>query len=172
MTDFYKLAESRYSVRKFKSNMIPDDVINTILEAGRLAPTAKNLQPQRIFVLKSSEAIAKANELSPCIYGAPVVIAIGYDDNEEWKSAISQKMHGGVTDTSIVLTHIMLQAAELGVGSCWVGMFNPDEASKALNLPDNIVLTALMPLGYPADDCSPSDRHSSRKPVNDTVKFL
>ena len=77
--EFNELAAKRYSCKKYSSRGIEDKVMEKILEAGRLAPTAKNLQEQHVYVLRSAEALAKVDETTPCRYGAPVVLAVAYD---------------------------------------------------------------------------------------------
>ena len=159
---FMELAKSRYSVRGFSDTPIEEEKLASILEAGRLAPTAHNNQPQRIYVAKSADAIAKLRELSPCTYNSPLILIICYDDK-------AQAAHFGEMDATIVCTHMMLEAWDKGVGSCWVGMFNPAELSKAFDLPENIHPVALLPLGYPAEGVAAGPFHSSFKPAEETI---
>lgn len=168
--DFLTLAAERYSVRSFSSTPVEQEKIDKILEAGKLAPTAVNSQPQKIYVIKSAEALKKANEISPCIYGAPSVFLMCYDDNHVCKRGESGNY--GDIDCTIVLTHMMLEAYNLGIGTCIVGMFTPEEAVKAFNLPKNIHPVLLMPFGYPAEDAQPSPRHTEYRPLDETVEIL
>lgn len=168
--DFLELAAERYSVRHFSDQPVEQEIIDKILEAGKLAPTAVNSQPQMIYVLKSEDAMAKANSLSRCIYGAPQVFLICYDDNRVCKRG--ENGNYGEIDCTIVLTHMMLEAYNLGIGTCMVGMFSPEEARQVLNLPDNIHPVLLMPFGYPADDAAPSPRHTEYRSQEETVEFL
>lgn len=168
--DFLELAAGRYSVRKFSDKPVEQEIIDKILEAGKLAPTAVNSQPQMIYVMKSAEAIEKANKLSPCIFGAPQVFMICYDDNRVCQRGANDNY--GDIDCTIVLTHMMLEAYNLGIGTCMVGMFSPEEARQVLDLPDNIHPILLMPFGYPAEDAKPSPRHSEYRPLEETVQFL
>ncbi|MBR5768322.1 MAG: nitroreductase family protein [Clostridia bacterium] len=167
--DFSKLAKERYSVRKFDPRPIGEDALNEILEAGNAAPTAKNQQPQRIYVIKSEENLARIRGLTSSHYGAPVVLLFAYDENIEWRNPLEQGVHSGVQDVSIVAAHVMLRAAELGLGTVWVNMFPPTETKKIMGLPENEVPVLLMPVGYPAGDAEPSPRHTMRKPLSDTV---
>lgn len=169
---FMKLAKERFSVRSFKNTPVEDEKIEKILEAARIAPTAKNSQPQKIFVLKSPEAVEKINTVCRCIYGAPLVFAVGYDKAEIFGVSDERHYGFGEVDSTIVTTHMMLEAADLGLGSCWVGLFRDEEVRNLFDIPDDIRITALMPMGYPADDCKPSDRHEAYRPDEEVVTYL
>ena len=166
--EFRELIKARYSVRRFSDRPVEPEKLNAVLEAGRLAPTAKNIQPVRIYVAQSEKALAIMNEASPCIYGAKTVLVICSDESTCWVTPAGKS--GGTMDASIVATHITLAAADEGLGSCWVGMFDEKKLSKLLELPENIVPQCLMPIGYA--DMQPSDRHASRKDLSDTVKYI
>lgn len=166
--DFMEIAAERYSVRKFSDKKVEKEKTDMILEAGKLAPTAVNSQPQKIYVLQSDEAVKKANEISPCIYGAPQVFLICYDDNHVCKR---ENGNYGDIDCTIVLTHMMLEAWNLGVGTCMVGRFDAADAKKAFNLPDNIHPVLLMPYGYAAPDAKPSPKHSTFRAMEDMVEY-
>ncbi len=169
--DFLTLAEKRFSVRKFSDRPVESDKLELILKAGRAAPTAKNFQPQSIYVIQSAEALEKLNRCSPCVYGAPSALLVCYDKNVSWKRHYDGKDHGDI-DASIVLTHMMLQAEELGLGSVWVCVFDPVAIAAEFGLPDNLVPSSLMPLGYAADDAEPAPMHAQRKPVSETACYL
>ncbi len=168
---FRQLAESRYSVRSYSSVKPERELINDILETGRLAPTARNNQPQKIYVLESEDALRKIRDITPCAFNAPVVLMVCGKSELAWKNQFSGKNMMPM-DIGIVTTHMMLRAAELGLGSCWVGYFDPDAASRAFALPDDVEPLCLLPLGYPAEDSVPSERHADRKPLSETVEFL
>lgn len=165
--NFYELARDRYSVRKYKSDPIPNEVLDRIIEAGMLAPTACNNQPQKIFIAKSKQALEKLKECTPYTFDAPVVMVIGYDKTRSWQNKRMPGYESGETDASIVTTHMMLSAWEEGIGSCWVGVFNADDVSKALGLPENVRVTALMPMGYADMEAGP--RHSQFREREDIV---
>lgn len=169
---FLDLARERYSVRAFKSKEVEQSKIDKILEAARLAPTAKNSQPQKIFVLKSEAAIKTINEHCRCIYGAPLVFAIGYDESLIFGVDENRVYGFGEVDSTIVATHMILEAADLGLGSCWVGLFNDKEVRGALGIPDGIRITALMPVGYADDGCMPSERHTEYRSNEEVVQYL
>ena len=168
---FIDLAKSRYSVRGFKRTPVEEEKIKKILEAGKIAPTAKNSQPQKIYVLKSEEAIEKINKLSPCIYGAPLVFVIGYDKDRAVSVPARDYYNFGAMDSTIVATHMILEATDLGLGSCWVGMFNDVEVQKTFELPDNIQVTALMPVGYTADGVGPAKMHEECRPDDEMIEY-
>lgn len=170
--DFINLAKSRYSVRSFSDKKVEDEKLQIILEAASVAPTACNNQPQKIYVLQSESAIEKLKEVSKFVFGAKTVIMIASDRNAEWKSPLTDKYHTGEIDCSIVCTHMMLQAWELGIGSCWVGYFNPDLVARAFNLPENEQIIAILPIGYPAEDSKPAKGHYASKTLNEMVKYL
>lgn len=169
---FLELAKQRYSVRSFKNQQISDDDLSKILEIVKYAPTAKNNQPQKIYVIQSKENIEKINSLSKCIYNAPTVIVIGYDKDLDWKNKRRGEYSSGEMDTSIVLTHIMLQAYEIGVGSVWVGMFNDEEVRVALDIPSNIQITALLPIGYISEESKPIQMHYDTRNDEEMIKII
>lgn len=170
--NFSELAQSRYSVRKFDGRTIAPDTMQKILHTGNIAPTGCNYQPQRIYVIESPEKIDLLNKLSKCIFGAKTVLLFTLNTNEEWKNPLENGVSSGVQDVSIVATHVMLQAWELGVGSCWVNYFSPSALEKAFNLPENEKAVLLMPMGYPAEDSEPLKLHAECKEISETVKFM
>lgn len=170
--NFLELAKDRYSVRSYKPDMIEEEKLAYILEAGRLSPTACNFQPQKIFVIKKAEILEKLNTVCRFTFGAPVVLVIGYDTERDWKNKRAGGVGSGETDAAIVTTHMMLAAWEQGIGSCWVGAFSPDKVSETLGLAENIKVTALLPLGYPSPDAEPMSLHSEFRDFSDTVELL
>lgn len=171
--DFLTLAKERYSVRKFKDEPISDEHMARILEACNVAPTGCNYQPQRIYVVKSEEALAKINQASKCIFGAKTVLIFAYNKEEDWKNRLEEGVHSGVQDVSIVATHAMMEAWECGVGSCWVNFFSPTKLHEIMGLPDNEEVVCIMPIGYPADDAAPMENmHSVYKDISETVSEI
>jgi nitroreductase len=169
--DFLEIARSRYSCKKFDSRQIEKEQLNTILEAGRLAPTAKNLQEQRVYVVQSAEGLAKIDTLTPCRYGAPTVIIMAFDKNNVFTYP-GQKYDSGIEDATIVATHMLLAAKSAGVESCWVNFFDPDKAAEAFQLPENEEILMFLCLGFAAEGSGPLANHSSRKPLEETVIYL
>ena len=167
-SSFMDLARTRFAVREYAQTPVEQAKIDSILEAGRLAPTAKNVQPQHIYVLQSPEAIAKINELTRCAYHAPVVFLVCYDTDLAWTK---DGESSGNMDCSIVGTHMMLEATELGLGTCWVKWFDAAEVAKAFELPANHKPSFIMPCGYAAEGVQPHANHFSRKPLSETVTY-
>lgn len=167
---FLELAEKRYSVRKFSGKPVEKEKIDLILEAGRLAPTATNCQCQRILVIESPEAVEKLKNCTPCHYNAPAAFLVCCDEQKDWTRE-ADGVKSGVIDASIVATHMMLAATDIGLGSTWVMVFNAEALKNTFKIPEGIVPVALLPVGYPASDSEPSPAHFSRKPINETVRF-
>ena len=169
---FQELARARYSVRSFKDIPIEEEKMNLILEAGRVAPTACNNQPQKIYVAKSEASRKKLASVCRCTFDAPVILVVCYDRTRDWKNKLQPGYESGETDAAIVCTHMMLQAAELGIGSCWVGFFNPNEVAQALGLPENVTVSALLPMGYAAENAQPAPMHTQYRDFGDTVAVI
>ncbi len=169
---FSELAKQRYSVRKFSTQSIEEEKMSAILEAAKVAPTAANKQPQKIYVVKSEEMKTKLAGVCKFTFGAPVIFIICYDTDLDWKNNLMPGYSSGETDAAIVTTHMMLQAWELGIGTCWVGWFNSDEIRNALGIPENEVVSAILPAGYPAEDSQPSPMHTTYRSYDETVKEL
>lgn len=171
--DFFELAKDRYSVRSFSDRPIEPGKMKKILMAGQVAPTALNFQPQKIYILKSEDAIEKIRFLTKYAYDAPVVLLVCEDENIAWHSRQDRGYSSGVMDASIVCTHMMLQAWELGIGSVWVRGFRADEVAKMFRLPENIKPVCLLPIGYPSETCVPNEKlHNTYRPLEDMVEEL
>lgn len=166
---FQELAKNRYSVRNFQNVPIRDEHMQLILEAGRVAPTACNNQPQKIYIAKSEDARKKLASVCRCTFDAPVILVVCYDRTRDWKNKLMPGYESGETDAAIVCTHMMLQAADLGIGSCWVGYFHAQAVSEVLGLPENITVSALLPMGYPAENAAPLPLHSQYRDFEDTI---
>ncbi len=123
-------------------------------------------------MLQSEKALKQINTICKCIFGATTVLLIVADETEMWKNPFSNNYNTGDIDCSIVCTHLMLQAWELGIGSCWVGYFDLEQVGISMKLPDNEKIVAILPIGYPSDKSKPSPMHYSRKELNQLVKYL
>ena len=166
---FSELVKQRYSVRKYDSRPVEPEKLAAILEAGRLAPTAVNYQPQRILVVQG-EDMEKMKGCSPCIFGAPVCLVVCYDKNASWKSRTGREI--GDVDGGIVMTQMMYQAEELGIGSLIVGIYKEPLLRERFAIPENLEIVALLVMGYAAEDCEPHPQfHASRKPLEETVFY-
>lgn len=170
--DFMTLARERFSVRDYEDRPIEKEKLEKILEAGHIAPTAVNAQPQRIYVLQSPEALEKIRSLTRCAFNAPVVLLFTYNEDEQWRNKKEEGYTSGQQDVGIVATHVMLEAWELGIGSCWVNVFPPSLTAQTFGIPGNERPVLLMPLGYAAKDAQPSERHTAYRPMEEIVKYL
>ncbi len=169
--EFKQVIRERYSCKKFAQKQIAKEQLDAILEAGRLAPTAKNLQEQKIYVAQSAEALAKIDAATPCRYGAPTVLVVAFDKKRVYHYP-GEKRDSGIEDASIVATHMLLAAKDIGLDSCWLNFFDPEALAKALELPENEEILMLMDLGYAAADAAPLPNHVSRKPIEETVRYI
>ena len=164
---FLELAQKRYSVRAYKSDPIEDNKLEQVLEAARLAPTATNAQPFQIIVIHTA---GKEAELGR-IYGAawfvqaPIVICICGIQSEAWVRRDGKSYLD--VDVAIAMDHLTLASADLGLGTCWVGAFDPDAAREFLGLPEDVEPIAFTPLGYPSDQPRPK----TRKPLDEIVRY-
>ena len=169
--NFETLAAARYSLRKFSDRPVEKEKLKLILEAARTAPTAHNQQPQRIFVMQSREALEKTDACSMAHFHPPVILVVAYDPGDAWVREVDGKNHGEI-DAAIAATQMMLQAADLGLGTTYVGMFDAAALTAAFPEMTNLVPIALLPLGYPAEGAHPARLHSDRKPLEELVKYL
>lgn len=169
--NFTELAESRYSVRKFSPRPVEQEKLEAILQAGRAAPTACNLQPQRVLAIQSPAALETLQKCSVHHFGETLALLVCYDKTECWTRGYDGRA-SGETDAAIVATHMMLAAWELGIGSTWIMHFIPRAVRTEFHLPDHVEPAAMLLMGYPAEDCAPSPMHGSRKELGETVTYL
>lgn len=168
--DFKEVVKGRYSCKKYGDKQLEPEKLQAILEAGRLAPTAKNLQEQHIYVLQSAQALEKMDRVTPCRYGAQTVLAVAYDAGNVFTYP-GGKRNSGTEDATIVATHMILAAANEGVDSCWINNFDPEKLAEELGLPKNEEILMLMDLGYAAEGAGPLPNHSRRKDLSETVSY-
>jgi nitroreductase len=169
--DFLELAKKRYSVRKYEPKRIEEEKLLKILEAGRIAPTAANLQPHSIIVVQKKEGFEKLDKCART-YGATLALIVCANHDVSWKRPFDNKDTADI-DASIVTDHMMLQATELGLGTVWICYFNPTILKEEFGLPDNIEPINILAVGYPAGEAAASDRHDkARKPLNDIVHYV
>ncbi len=165
--DFQKLICARYSVRAYKPDPIDDEKVVKVLEAARLAPTAANRQPVRVIVVKTE---GRKDELKRVYHRdwftqAPLVVCVCVLPKEAWVRK-SDGWCAAEVDATIVMDHIVLAAADLGLGTCWIANFDPAAAREVLGLPKDVVPMLFTPLGYPAD--APSEK--KRMPFADMIR--
>lgn len=167
--NFAELIRQRYSVRAYKPNPVPDELLAQVLEAGRLAPTAANKQPFRIIVIhtKGREPELRRIYHRDWFTQAPLILCVCTVRAEAWKRAMYDgKSHADV-DATIVMDHMVLAAADLGLGTCWIAAFDPAAAREVLGLPSEVEPVLFTPLGYPADQAKPKER----RPLEELVRY-
>jgi len=167
--DFYDVVQKRLSVRSYKPDPVPDDVLNRVLEAGRLAPSAKNLQPWKFIIVKDPEvrkALVPACRGQAFIAEAPVVICACAVVEQAWKG-MGGYWSAEAVDVTIAIEHMMLAAAAEGLGTCWIGAYTEADVKRVLSIPENVKPIALTPLGYPTRESKPRPR----KPLSETVCY-
>jgi len=151
--DFFEVVKNRRSIRKYKSEPIPKEKLEMILEATRLAPSAANRQPWHFIIVQDQDrkkALAEAaNKQSFLSDAAAIAVALG--DPE-----VSAKWHE--KDAMIAMEHMVLAATTLGYGTCWIGAFNEDAVKDLLKIPTKMKVVALLPIGVPAEKPAPRPR--------------
>ena len=164
---FIEIARKRYSTRAYKPQPVEDKKLQQVLEAARLAPTAANRQPFQLIVIHTKGREEQLRQIYDASWfvQAPIVICACGISSQSWTRR-NGKDYCDV-DVTIAMDHLILAAADLGLGTCWVGAFNPDITRKVLELPDDVEPIAFTPLGYPAD----RPGHKSRKSLDDLVRY-
>lgn len=168
--EFLELAKERYSLRKFSDRKVEKEKLDKILECARVAPTAVNFQPQRILVLDGEQVREKMQACTKYAFNPPMYLMVCYDKKASWKRDCDGADSGEI-DASVAATHMMLQAAELGLGTCWVGAFDPTAAKREFNIPENYEPVMIMPIGYPAEGAHPAHLHEKRLAIEETVFY-
>jgi len=168
--EFEKLISERYSVRKFKEKHLEKDIIDKILSAGHIAPTGCNFQPQRILVINTDESIEKLKTCTKCHFNAPCAMLVCFNKDESWVRKYDGALSAPI-DAGIVTTHMMLQAHNIGVGTCWVMHFDPFKMRETFNIPQNLEPVALLVMGYPEEDSVPHEFHEKFRPIDEVVVY-
>ena len=172
--DIDRLFLERKSTRSFSKNVIDNEIVLKLLNAARIAPSAVNYQPWRFFVCSSKEIKDKIIKSYPRKWFecAPLYIVACVDKSESWKRAADNKDYGNI-DVAIAVTHLMLKATELGLGTCWVCNFDAKLLIDALNLDKALEPVAIIPIGYPSENVSEETKHQkNRKSVDEFTKWL
>ena len=163
---FLELAEKRYSVRAYKPDEVEEEKLQAVLEAARLAPTAANKQPFQIIVIHTRGREAELKRIyEPAWFSqAPVVICFCGVPAQAWKR-MDGRNYADV-DTTIAMDHLILAAADAGLGTCWIAAFDPAAAREVLGIRQGVEPIAFTPVGYPAD----KPRQKKRKPLAELVR--
>ena len=165
--EFLDLVKKRYSVRAYKSIPVEDDKLRQILEAARLAPTGANRQSFQLIVIHTAGREQELRSIydkdwfvqAPIVICACATMVQGQPYSEG----------GSYRNVAIVMDHLILAATDLGLGTCWIGAFNPNEACEVLGLPDEVKPIVFATVGYPDDE--PSPRHQQRKLIDELVRY-
>lgn len=170
---FLDLAKKRYSVRAYTGQKVEKEKQEAILEAAHVAPTGANNQPQHLIVVESDEGMKKIGKAANT-YGAPLVIIVCSDRNITWTRPFDGKKLTDI-DASIITDHMMMEAADLGLGSVWICYFKPDVLKKEFAIPEGLEPVNILAIGYADTDKEPglpSDRHGRlRKPLSSMVSY-
>lgn len=166
--EFAELIEERYSVRAYRSDPVEDEKLQRVLHAARMAPTAANRQPFQLIVIHTRGRESELRRIynRDWFVQPPLVICACGLPNRAWTRRHDGKSYTDV-DVAIVMDRLILSAANEGLGTCWVGAFDPDAAREALDLPEVVEPIAFTPLGHPADEPKPK----KRRPLSDLVRY-
>ena len=167
-SDFIARAKERYSVRKYRETRVEDEKIRTIIEAGRVAPTAANKQPYRIISIRSADGIERLSK-GASTYGATSAFIICADLDVAWKRPFDGKSTSDI-DASIITDHMMHAAVDIGLGTLWMTYFDSSMIRNEFKIPEIFEPVNILLVGYSADKEASSDRHShTRKPYESVV---
>ena len=168
--DFMELAKRRCSVRAYEDRKVEPEKLERILEAARIAPTAKNLQPVKLLAVQSGEGLEKVGKAAN-IYGAPLAIIVCADHQRAWTRPFDSKRSTDI-DASILTDHMMLEATELGLGSVWICFFRPDVLREEFSLPEHLEPVNILAVGYASGAPASPDRHDkTRVPMEKLVSY-
>lgn len=169
--DLLPLMKARYSVRRYADTPVEEEKLQLVLEAARIAPTAKNMQPFRVHVVEKEESLEKLRTLTPCAFNAPVVLMFCGVEEESARSPLDGRSWAQM-DTTIAMTHAVLEAQSLGLSTCIVGWYDMNAVHDVFQLPEGENVWALLPLGYAAEDAVPSQVHEKRKPMDEIANRI
>jgi nitroreductase len=167
--NFNELVHTRYSVRSYKPDPVPDELLNKVLEAAVLAPTASNRQPFRIIVIHTKNREVEFNHVyhREWFVEAPLILAVVGLVDQAWVRSFDS-FNSVEVDAGIIMDHIVMAATDLGLGTCWVANFDPAAAREALHLPPEAEPLLFTPLGFPA--AQPA-RERKRKDLTELVRY-
>ncbi len=171
MNSFNELAKDRYSCRKISDRKVEQEKIDKIIESAIAAPTAVNKQPFKIFLMDSEEAKKNIHEVCNYTFGADTFLLLGYTEKEGWVRSFDNRNFADV-DGSIVATHMMMEIADQGLATTWVGHFDAPKLKSMYKELADYELIAIFPIGYPTDEARPSHLHAKRKSKEDVFEIL
>jgi len=163
--DFGQLIAHRYSVRSYQTRPVEEEKLERMIHAAMLAPTAANRQPFRLIVIPTENRVEELKQIYSKAWfsEAPYVICICAVHDEAWKRRDGRNY--AFVDTAIAMDHLILAAADEGLGTCWVAAFDPEAAREILDIPDDQEPVAFTPLGYAADNPGPKKRKTEEELV-------
>lgn len=170
--DFLSLAKQRCSVRSYKNVAVDEDKLSKLLEAAHVAPTAANCQSERLLVIKSEDGLKKLKK-GVDFHGAPLAIIVCGDHTNVFVRPYDKKDMVEV-DATIVADHIVMEAEDLGLSTCWLTYFDPTIVRKEFRIPDNLEPVAIIAIGYADGKKASPNRHCDpaiRKPINSVVSY-
>ena len=167
-----EIISERKSIRKFKQQSIDEQIIESIIESARLAPSAVNFQPWKFYVCQSEEAKQIVRDSYPREWfnAAPLYILVCGNHEQSWKRPCDGKDHLDI-DIAIAVEHMVLKITELELGACWVCNFNPQIIKDRLKLSENMEPVVLLPVGYP-ENSEPDPRNKKRKSLEEITTWI
>lgn len=169
--EFLELAKTRYSCRELSGKKVDKELIDKIIDAAILSPTAVNSQPYKIWVVESEEGKEKVSQVTNYTFGADIFLVLGYKEEEAWVRKYDKRNFGDV-DAAIVGTHMMMEITDLGLATTWVGYFDAPLMKDLFPQMKEHELIAIFPVGYEAETAKPSPRHTLRKSKEEVVEVL
>ena len=166
--NFLELVKARYSCRKLSDKPVEQEKIDQIIEAAIAAPTAKNFQPYKIWLIKSDEAMNKLKQATNFTFGAKNVLIVGGKKDEAFTRPVDGKNFAEI-DATIVATHLLLAIQAAGLATTWIGMVDEPKLKELFTEMKDFDIVALFPIGYAAEDAKPSPRHSERRAKSETL---
>lgn len=165
--EFTELINKRYSVRGYKTDPVEDEKLQQVLEAARIAPTAANRQPFHVIVIHTEGREEELRRIydRDWFVQAPIILVVCGEQSKAWVR--HDKANYGVVDAAIVMDHMILEATNQGLGTCWIGAFDAEITRDILGLPDHIDPIVMTPLGHP----NAEPRQTDRKPLEELVRY-
>lgn len=166
--DFLTLAKTRCSTRSFAKKAIEQEYIDKIIESAQVAPTNGNVQNFHVYVIDDENTLSHLSQYAQ-IYNAPLVFVVTYDTSKVFKPFVNTN-DSGLIDTSVVLTHMMLEATDLNLGSVWINYFKKEPIAMLLNCPSNESVAHLLAVGHANVPFKDLNRHKKeRKSLSELV---
>lgn len=163
--DVKKAIEDRYSCRKYQDKKVPQEVLDELLKAVELAPSAHNNQPTRVYVIDDEKSLQKLATTRGAYFGEPCVLLFTYDETVSWKRKGLDQLDSGHIDATICATQVALLAKEMGLETCFILALDPFATREMFDLPEQEQIVLELSLGYPREGSVPSKLHTMRNPV-------